>query len=286
MTRPTSASNHERPAGPQTEKVDTAPQLSLRVRSDKSDRANVEAWLRFYGWQAGAWIELQALHVLDGRFSSNYFAHVNDLGTVVRLIVEMEKRKPQGTYFIMNAIDPTCATRAVAGRWHLAMKNCSTSDADIVERRAILIDCDVIRPRNTSATGEQVEDADDVAGRIYDRLTEIIGSNGPIGDGATGNGAAVMIAVNIAANKEGDALIKGLLVALSHTFNTATIEIYVTVSDRKRLCPAWGSTKRKGGDGIAERPHRSTNFQCSDQSSVLMSRVSSAYARTTCRSFA
>ncbi|MCW5836425.1 MAG: hypothetical protein KIS78_28760 [Labilithrix sp.] len=44
---------------------------------------------------------------------------------------------------------------------------------------------------------------------------------------------------------------------------------YPRRSDAKRLCPAFGTTKRKGAPGLAEWPHRRTTFVCAGQDERL-----------------
>jgi hypothetical protein len=58
-------------------------------------------------------------------------------------------------------------------------------------------------------------------------------------------------------------LIRGLSAALSLCHSrSGQAEVDTSVVDRKRLGPFWGTTKRKGVPGHAERPHRRTAFVC------------------------
>ena len=60
------------------------------------------------------------------------------------------------------------------------------------------------------------------------------------------------------------ATVKGILSALSIAFAAPGAEIDRTVTDAKRLVPAFGTTKRKGAPGVDDRPHRQTAFLCSE----------------------
>ena len=64
-------------------------------------------------------------------------------------------------------------------------------------------------------------------------------------------------------NDKGTAvLVKAVILAASYIFGTDKVDVDVSVSDAKRLCPAFGTVKRKGVDD-PERPHRKTWFSVS-----------------------
>lgn len=234
-------------------------------------RENVDRWLRFVRWQPGDVIELQALEVPDGRWTSNQFAHATTPDDAIRLIGEMEQRKPMGIYFLLNEVDPRVARRAKPNTWHPAPKKSgkdgasATTENDIKSRRAMLIDIDFDRPRGTSATDDEVEAASEVADRVYARLVEILG-NDALGSGASGNGAAILVALDSLPDPQQDTkTISGVLTALNLLFGTPDgAKVDCSVIEAKRLCAAWGSTKHKGDDDPAY-PHRQTSFTCADE---------------------
>jgi hypothetical protein len=248
--------------------------ISAAKRDTATDHiaASARTWLRFVRWKDGEVIELQALEVPEsGRWTGNYFAHATSLDELIRLLCEMEQRRPMGVYYIMNEVDPRVSRRAKRNKWHVSPKKTSkdsassTSDSDIVSRRAMLIDGDPTRPRGTSATNEEMAIAIDVAERIHARLAEILGSTAALGFGQSGNGAAVLVALDSLPNPEEDnSIISAILTALGFTYGKSdNAKVDKSVIEPKRLCAAWGTTKRKGDDDPAY-PHRRTNFTCAD----------------------
>lgn len=252
----------------------TAPTQTTRERLGLLDRLsvavsdgigpNMRRFLRFRGTVVGEPIELQTLKV-PGRYQENRCAYSTDHAEIVRLLESADAWKAQGVYLIMNAIDPAVATRAAPGQWNVMNKNESTTDSEIVERRSLFVDVDSRRPKGTSATDAQVGAALEVAERIYHRFAALLSGTSALGLGHSGNGAAVMVALDGIANDEAvTSTIKGILSALSETYSAEMVEIDASVCDAKRLCPAWGTTKRKGAAGVPDRPHRRTAFICDD----------------------
>ncbi|MEJ7731056.1 MAG: hypothetical protein WKG00_17805 [Polyangiaceae bacterium] len=208
-------------------------------------------------------VELQALGVKNGLFTGSRFAHAFDEETAVRLATEAERWGAQGVFVVMNAIDPAVATRAQAGKWHQAAKGEGTTDADICSRLTLYADIDARRARGTSATHEEKAHASSAAARIADDLRSTLSNRqaavSPAAD--SGNGGAVFLALDaIPETPELASVIKEILGALDTLYSDEHVHVDTSVSDAKRLCPAFGSTKRKGAAGVPERPHRPTDF--------------------------
>ena len=166
-------------------------------------------------------------------------------------------------FFIINAIHPAVASRAEPGRWHDAKQGESTTDSDIIARRVLYIDIDAKRPKGTSSTHEQLLETLKTAGEIYEHLACLLSGEDALAIGMSGNGAAVLVALdNIPESPELGAHIRGILASLKALYARPGVEIDTAVSDAKRLCPAWGTTKRKGRPGDPERPHRRTAILC------------------------
>lgn len=217
-------------------------------------------WLRFAGWTEGQWLELQALGVPGGYVERVCFAHADTFASALGLLGEMERRRPAGIYTIANRINPAVATRAAPGRWHEAKKGGSTSERDITHRRIVFIDVDVKRPSGTSATSDEVARTVPVASAIHAALAASLGASA-LGYANSGNGRQVFIALEeTPESAELLALVRQLLAVLAERFATLETSVDVSVCDAKRLVPAFGTTKRKGAAGIAERPHRATGF--------------------------
>ncbi|HEY2513065.1 MAG TPA: hypothetical protein VGI39_19490, partial [Polyangiaceae bacterium] len=192
------------------------------------------------------------------------FAHGDSLEAAVDLLTAAERFGATGIYVVANRIDDAVATRREPRKWHDALKGQSTTDRDIAARRVILIDIDAKRPSGTSATDDEVGATIPVAAAIHVDLVRAFGPRS-IAAGDSGNGRQIYLALE--ATKESDAVsatVRELLAALARRFDTDRAQIDVTVSDPKRLVPAFGTFKRKGAAGIAHRPHRPTAFVCAD----------------------
>lgn len=232
---------------------------SLSVPSSLSEQ--VERWLAFRGLALGEWIELQALDVEEGggNYTATKCAYASDAATLARLYQEAERFRCPGVYTIANRIDDAVASRQATGKWFTTKKGRSTTDRDITHRRVIFVDVDYERPTGTAATDAQVAEAHQVASGVYADLAALSpGGADSLAFGHSGNGRSIFVALAcLPTTPELGALIKGILAALRERHETATVKIDPSVSDEKRLAPAFGTMKRKG-NGQGERPHRRT----------------------------
>lgn len=230
----------------------------LEVAQAEPADANVRRFLRFRG--ASYPLELQALDVPDGRYSVNRFAHARTEDEAVRLATEAERWGAPGVFLLFNIIAPAVATRAKAGEWHAARKGESTTDADVTHRPLLFVDVDAVRSRGTSADAAELAAALDAGERSYQRLVGLVGEDA-IGVGHSGNGCGLYLALDtLPASDDLTALVKEILAALGKLHDSAAAHVDPSVCDAKRLCPAFGTTKRKGAAGVTERPHRRTAF--------------------------
>ncbi len=228
--------------------------------------ANFDRWHRFAD-NEGKWFELQALGVKDIH-GSEYatVAHTNNVGDAVKLLEDIERYNPTGIYVIANRINNAVTSRSQPHKWQRARKGGSTTDKDIIARQVLFIDVDAERPSGTSATADEVALTVDVAGAVIRRLAGILGDDSAIGYGHSGNGRQVYLALDsIPESPEVGKTIRGILVCLQKLYNRTGAKIDNAVFDAKRLVPAFGTMKRKGAVGVAERPHRPTGFTCGTQ---------------------
>jgi hypothetical protein len=223
---------------------------------------NVARWFRLIGHVAGQWVEVQALKVPDdnGRWPKSYAAHVDSSETFLHVLEAHESNgSSPAVYTIFNQIDPAVATRAApTAYWHEILKDCGTSDREITRRKALYVDIDYGRVKGTSATDAQVALTHEVGVNVYWLLGSIVGFD-TMAFGHSGNGRAVFAALDhLPETPHLKGLVCGILCTLKALFETDKIIIDTSVSDAKRLCPAFGTMKRKGAPGIAEYPHRRT----------------------------
>jgi putative DNA primase/helicase len=239
---------------------------SLLSAVDEGLQGNFARWLRFLGAQDGEWLELQALACKTGHIERTRFAHADSLGAAVALLENAEYFEAAGVFMIANQINPAAATRRDPRQWHDALKGASTTDRDIMARRLLFVDVDAVRPAGTSASQEEMDQAVAVGKRVYERLARALGSEAPLAYAHSGNGRQVFIALEtMPESPEVMALIKGILTALGKLEGNDKAQIDPTVCDPKRLVPAFGTMKRKGAKGIAERPHRRTAMICAGE---------------------
>ncbi len=230
--------------------------------------ANVERFLGFRGTRDDEWLEMQ---VLDARgpnpnYPRTYFTHIDSCVNVLAALQEAESRLlGMGAFYIMNAVNPAVRARADANSWNVTPKGGGTTDNDIVARRVMYFDFDPKGPKGISADGGECQRGFDVAVGFYAQLAVDLGpAHRALGFGFSGNGSQVHLALrDVQVNDATTSLIKGLLAAAACLFATEDVDVDRSVSDPKRLCPAFGTTKRKGADN-PERPHRRSWFWCHD----------------------
>ena len=225
-------------------------------------RSNATRFLEFIG--PGP-LEFQILEIKPDRNAFNRYCYASSVNEALALLDVAEKIAPTGTYLILNAPDEAVTTRAPRDRWHALQKGAATTDSDIRARRALYIDVDAKRSRGTSATDAELACALATTEKVYALLERLVGADA-LAVGHSGNGGSVFVALgSIPETPELASLCKGVLTAIAARFaNEPGSAIDTTVCDAKRLCPAFGTTKRKGAAGIAERPHRRTGIATPD----------------------
>lgn len=265
--------------------------LDLQAAAAEGLEPNLRRFLAFTGWNAGETVELQALEVprrravwasgkcVDtGRDGGSYVAHADTVTRLADLAHEAEGWGGPGVYCILNRVTPAVADRyAPRGQWHRMADKQGTSDGEILTRRALYIDLDADRPKGLSALDAHVIRTFQRADMMAAMLTRYVPAES-FGWGHSGNGAGLFLALdNLPCSEELDRLVRGILVACKHmaadpgTFDPQRVRdeslglvaIDVSVSDRKRLCPAFGTVKAKGAAGVEGRAHRRTAFVAS-----------------------
>jgi hypothetical protein len=160
-------------------------------------------------------------------------------------------------YFIPNVIDPRLLARA-HNRTVLRPK-ATTSDADILARRFILIDCDPRRPTGISSTDAEHEAAIARALSIRDWLVEhgVAAAGTVLVD--SGNGAQLHLAVDLPPGAESDRRAQRFLETLDALFSDQVVKIDPAMYNAARLVRLPGLLNGKG-DSVADRQHRRARF--------------------------
>ncbi len=238
---------------------------ALASAAEEGVMPNFSRWLGFLGVRPGEWIELQVLGEKTRYRERSLFAHVDSSEVAHALLDLAEHFSASGIFCIANVINPAVTTRREPRRWHEALKGTSTTDRDIIARRVLFIDVDALRPSGTSASDDEQAAAAGVALRVHQRLATLLGSEAALAYAHSGNGRQVFVALDaIAESAEVGSTIKRILAALGKLEGSERAAIDATVCDAKRLCPAFGTMKRKGAENVIERPHRRTALVCAD----------------------
>lgn len=199
---------------------------------------------------AGQTTEVRALDaVLTGdRRTVNATGYFNNPAALLAALKSIFAAK--GIYFIPNAVDPALLARA-SNRIKTAAKGDATTDANIVCRRWLLIDCDAKRPSGISATDAEHAAAMERAKAIAECLTAA-GWPEPV-TADSGNGAHLLYRIDLPADDGG--LVQRCLAALATQFDDSTVAVDRTVFNPARIWKLYGSAACKG-DSTPDRPWR------------------------------
>jgi hypothetical protein len=181
-----------------------------------------------------------------GHVVSGYFNQPDTLAQAVGAIT-----RAAGIYITANPVKPELLARAANRVRELGKGESTTSDADILSRRWLLIDCDPERPAGISSTDSE----HDASLAVAETLAASLMSEGwpaPI-IADSGNGGHLMWRIDLPTDDGG--MVKKCLEALAFRFNTNAVHIDTTVHNPARIWKLYGTIARKG-DSTPDRPHR------------------------------
>ena len=199
-------------------------------------------------------VELRAIFK-NGRIDSGYFDDFDILADVAA-VLDM-RGDVSGIYWTLNPVNRDCLHRAKNHLREWASKSkggMTTSDAEILERRLILLDLDgANRPSGISASKEELLAAKEKASNIAKFLSKhqwrvpIVAMSG--------NGYHLLYRTTLPNDRYSAELLKKCLTTLSALFDDEQIKIDTSVFNASRICKVYGTVVRKGDD-TPERPHR------------------------------
>ena len=193
-------------------------------------------------------IELRILGTINGSgVMSGYFNNFDALASAAA-----EANKAKGIYVVLNPVNPALLARA-ANHLRVVRKEPLTTDADVLERRWLLVDIDPIRPSGISATDAEHNLALAKARLIYDTLAKDGWPRPALVD--SGNGAHLLYPIQLPNNPESTDLVRQALAALAFRFDDSSVTVDTGVYNASRLTKLPGTVARKG-DNLPERPHR------------------------------
>jgi len=197
----------------------------------------------------GSVVELRVPNTSHGTVSG-YFTDLDALATEA---ARLSGTAP-GVYLTANPVDPRLLARATNRVKPYA--KATTKDADVLRRRWIPLDLDPLRPADISSTDAEHAAALAVAADVSTWLTRGIGiAPESLVSGDSGNGAYVLVRVDLPNDATSTKLVRQCLAAVAHVFDSPTVHIDQTMSNAARIVKLYGTVACKG-DASAERPRR------------------------------
>jgi len=200
--------------------------------------------------EPGGVVEIRALRVQGGkRTDSGYF---NDREKFVSAAEELSGIAP-GIYFTLNQIDP-----ALIGFDENKIKKSAvttTADRNVTQLRWIPFDLDPERPSGISSTDEQHNLALDLVPRLVNWLQDQGVPTESLVSADSGNGAHVLLHVDLPATSESHQLVRQVLRAAAFAVDTEYVHVDLSVHNAARILKIPGTLAAKG-DNTPERPHR------------------------------
>ena len=219
----------------------------------ENDRNEIESCLRRF-FADGDVFEVRALDAVtrgaggyrtQPHVESGYFDYAH-IGCVADELSKYASYK--GVYFTMNPVRHELISRA-ANRMRNPRKDPLTSDADIITRRWILIDCDARRPSGIPSSDDEHDKAialsDEIASGMMSRWGEPVKVD-------SGNGAQLFWKISVPADDKG--FVQSILRSFA-TGSTDSVDIDISVFNPARIVRLPGTWNVKG-DEFDDRHHR------------------------------
>lgn len=192
---------------------------------------------------------LVEVRVIGDKVYSGYFKDAD------KLVDALKPFSRENIYFVFNDIAEGCYDREQQECFRMS-KN-TTSDADITDRKWLLIDVDPVRPTGVGSTNEEKGEARDVGLKVFKFLRDI-GFSSPI-SADSGNGFHLLYPIFLKNTPENTKLIRDVLQVLDMFLSNDKAKIDTSVFNASRITKLYGTFARKGRDS-KERPHRESRI--------------------------
>ncbi len=198
----------------------------------------------------GGVVELRALFQRGRkRTAAGYFddEHRQDLVAAAASLNE----SGAAVYVTMNPVDPQ-----LLGRYSNRVEDfaqATATDANVLRRVWLLVDVDPVRPKDTSATAEQLEAAKAVGRQVYVCLQERGWPKPVVAE--SGNGLHLLYRIDLPNDEASRDLVKRCLEALAARFDDAAVKIDKSVYNAGRIVKLHGTVATKG-DNTPAAPWR------------------------------
>lgn len=188
--------------------------------------------------------QLMRPHVVSGYFDYDHIDAAADEIEKIRLCL--------GVYYTPNPVNRALIARSSNRLRGIEYRSQSTTtDADILCRRWLLIDCDAVRPSGISSSSAEHAAALAKAQEIRSNFAGADWADPLYID--SGNGAQLMYRIDLPRDDGG--LVEKLLKKLDKWCSTPEVKIDVTVHNPARIWRLPGTYNCKG-DPVEDRPHR------------------------------
>lgn len=221
--------------------------MSVVEIASSPGRADIEGIGRALALMTDGVFEIRIPKAGRHRTIRGYF---NDAAAAARAAAAWSGKVP-AVYVTLNPVNPALLARA-SNRMESYAES-TTSDADILSRRWLLIDIDPKRPAGISSSDSEhaasLAKADEIAEWLKTR-----GWPAPV-YADSGNGAHLLYRVALSNEAENTAVIERALKALAARFDSAAVGVDTGVANASRISKLYGTYACKG-DSTSDRPHR------------------------------
>lgn len=192
--------------------------------------------------------KLYEVRILQGKtIISGYFKGTENLEKALQTV----NLRGANVFFTLNEINDACYSRTQHECFR--QEKVTTSDGDIVGYDWLLIDIDPQRPSGISSTDAELEEAHELAGKVY-KYMKAKNFKEPI-VARSGNGFHLLFSIGLRNTDENKALIERSLKALDFMFSNEKVSIDTSVFNPARISKLYGTMAQKGAS-TKERPHR------------------------------
>jgi len=192
-------------------------------------------------FEPNAIVELRALFTRGRKYVTSGYYDGDHRDDLIREAARLNK-DGAAVYVTLNVIDPQ-----LLGRYANRIEDraaVTTSDANVIRRRWLLIDLDPVRPKDTSATEVQLA-ASKALGRECFKMLRGEGWPDPV-VAWSGNGVHLLYPIDLPNDPETTAIVKGALQGLAQRFNTDGVKLDQSGFNAGRIVKPYGTVANKG----------------------------------------
>ena len=176
--------------------------------------------------------------------------YFNDVETAAKAAAAWSGKVP-AVYLTLNPVNPALLARA-SNRLETYAET-TTSDADILSRRWLLVDFDPKRPAGISASAPEHAAALKLTEAVREWLHDCGWPDPIVAD--SGNGGHLLYRLALTHEADNTTTVQQVLKALAARFDTSAVVIDQSVFNPSRISKLYGTWTCKGDD-TADRPHR------------------------------